>query len=84
MGRPSLQADHAGCMGPHIAQGASAYELNYEFFLSFYQIRCSPFFRDLGMEENREGCVFWHLVSSLEHRGHIFMYKRRTKVHFAW
>ena len=57
---------------------------NLQIWISLYQIRCSPIFRDLGMEEKREGWVFWHLVSSLEHRGHIFMYKRRTKVHFAW
>ena len=35
---------------------------NVQIWISFYQIRCSPVFRDLGMEENREGCVFWHLV----------------------
>ena len=27
---------------------------------NLYQLRCSPIFRDLGMEEKREGCVFWH------------------------
>ena len=44
---------------------------NVQIWFSFYQIRCSPFFRDLGMEEKREGCVFWNLVSSLEH---IYIY----------
>jgi len=31
----------------------------------------APFLIDLGTEEKREGCIFWHLVSSLTHRGHI-------------
>ena len=48
------------------------------------QLRCTPIFRDLGTEETREGFIFWRCVSSPTHQGHIFMYKRHTKVHFAW
>ena len=42
------------------------------------------FFLDLGMEEKREGFIFWRCVSSPTHQGHICIYKRHHKVHFAW